>query len=80
MEKKDKELEIESLNLDELDVEELERRLEMSSALGSISTAALWCGTDCGVNCGVDDCSCFGNAVICTVDVCDTDYVDPSSS
>ncbi|CAM2064768.1 hypothetical protein SCOR_05305 [Sulfidibacter corallicola] len=79
MEKK-KELEIENLNMDDLDVEELERRLEMSSALGTVTTAALWCGADCGNLCGVDDCSCLGNAVVCTVDICDSDYVDPSSS
>lgn len=43
--------EVESLNVDGLDVEELERRIELASA---VPTELAWtCSSDCG-----DDCAC----------------------
>lgn len=42
--------EIESLNVDDLDIEELERRVELAS---TVPLADLYdCGTNCGANCG----------------------------
>lgn len=61
--------EIESLNLDDLDVEELERRLELSTGMGTNLVDPLptcdvdggggggGCGTDCGTNVCVGLCS-----------------------
>lgn len=62
------ELEIVSLNLDDLDIEELERRLEMASG---ITALGYLCGADCGSNCvgncgGLCAANCPGN---CTVNV-----------
>jgi hypothetical protein len=45
--------EIESLNVDDLDIEELERRIELSSA-APIDPGVYDCGTNCGANCGTN--------------------------
>lgn len=60
----DKVMEIASLNLDALDVEELERRLEMASA--EVSSAAWICGTN--DNHPPPSCTC--NVVTPPVDTC----------
>lgn len=46
----DKKIEIESLNVDDLDVEELERRIEMASASpeGTGIFDAIYCDVNCG--------------------------------
>jgi hypothetical protein len=72
--------EIELLNADALDVEELERRLEMAVSMPDFG---LYCGADCGSNC-IANCgsncqaNCPGNCVanctaLCGVDGCGTD-------
>jgi hypothetical protein len=57
--KKDERQELESLNIDDLDIEELERRLELASAglsLGAevdcpkLTGCSTYCGTDCYAN------------------------------
>lgn len=73
--------EIESLNLDDLDVEELERRLEMSTGVGGNlvdgsgddggggggSCDTNVCGANCGNLCGVNcGSNCVGNG--CGID------------
>jgi hypothetical protein len=37
-----------SLNLTDLDVEGLERRLELVEPIGDTAAAGYYCGTDCG--------------------------------
>lgn len=70
--------ELESLNADELDIEELERRIEMASTLPD---GFAWiCGADCGNNCignctsnCIGDCpsNCIGNCPAnCVANVC----------
>lgn len=54
----DKKFEIEMLNFDELDVEELERRLEL--AAGSGISPDSWCINNCEDLCGVDGDVCVG--------------------
>lgn len=53
--------EMESLNLDDMDVEELERRVEMSTMMLAPCYVNA-CGADCGTNC-VGNCpsNCVGN-------------------
>lgn len=53
-------LEIESLNADELDIEELEQRIELAPA--SPDPFGWICGVDCG------SLSCVGDGVIVIVD------------
>ncbi len=43
--KDEKLLEIESLNAEDLDVEDLERRIELAAAVGA---DGLWCDVNCG--------------------------------
>jgi hypothetical protein len=75
----DQDREIVSLNIKNLDIQELERRLEL--AAGLIATPDGWvcgadgCGVDCGTNC-VGNCpsNCVGNCTsLCGVDGCGTD-------
>ncbi|HSR67384.1 MAG TPA: hypothetical protein VLU25_05535 [Acidobacteriota bacterium] len=46
--KKDQNQELEPLNLDEMGIEEIERRLEMAVAAAE---AGLYCGSNCGGDC-----------------------------
>jgi hypothetical protein len=76
--------EIESLNSENLDVQELERRLELASMWTDLTTPDCYidtCGADCGSNC-VGNCgsncvgncpsNCVGNCTTnCAVNVCD---------
>jgi hypothetical protein len=57
MDDKKSKAELESLNIDDLDIEELERRLELASAIvasaegcPNLQTCATYCGTDCYAN------------------------------
>ena len=76
---------VQSLNLDALDIRELEQRIEMSVATDPV-TNGYACGADCDSNCTIlDTCSsdCNGNCTSlelcgtddgsCTVDGCITD-------
>lgn len=68
--------EIESLNVEDLDVEALESRMELAAA--NLTDLAWMCGTDtcgCNVYCAID-CNCDGNTcdTLCTYDC--TDCVD----
>jgi hypothetical protein len=69
-----KKQEIEILNYDELDVQELEQRLDMAIA-GGVIVDSWACGVDCSTQCAaycptncVADCSTF-----CVADTCGTD-------
>jgi hypothetical protein len=62
--------EMESLNADDLDIEQLERRIELAGL--SMDPMAWVCGADgnCGVNC---DANCVGDcSTLCGALVCDT--------
>ncbi len=48
----EKHLEIENLNAEDLDVEDLERRVELAAAVGADS---VWCNADCGNNVVIAD-------------------------
>jgi hypothetical protein len=80
--------EIESLNIEELDVEALESRMELAAAnladmawmcgTDTCDCNGLWCSADtcgCNVYCAID-CGCDGNTcdTLCTYDC--TDCVD----
>lgn len=63
--------EIESLNVDDLDIEELERRIELASAMPMLPDGWI-CGADCGSACGAN---CGSNCVglcsaLCAANVC----------
>lgn len=61
--------EMESLNADDIDVEELERRIELSGL--SADPMAWVCGADCGENC-IANCSTLCGALVCDT-YCGTD-------
>lgn len=68
-----KDLEIEILNFEDLDVEELEERLETAVAGGMTPDAWIYCDCD-GIDCGVQ---CSGNCgancgAACGADTCET--------
>jgi hypothetical protein len=75
--------EIISLNAEHLDIEELERRLELASGAPMLPDAWLVCGCDgqnviCGcdgqnVICGCNGTLCGCNGTLCTVDGCGAD-------
>ncbi len=47
--------EIASLNSEDLDVEELERRLELAATVGDPIGVCGWCSVDCpNLKCGID--------------------------
>lgn len=63
--KKKPTVEMESLNLDDLDIEELEHRVELASALP---------GLDCYINCNCDGSNCDCNGTDCSCNAqCGTD-------
>jgi hypothetical protein len=68
--------EITSLNLNDLDVEELERRLELAVGMSSLCYVDI-CGIDgCGVNCPY---ACGANCSnLCAADVCYCPEANPA--
>lgn len=71
MSEEEEDVEIEILNFEDLDVEELEKRLETAAAAGILPDA--WCVVDCGLDNSGGSCPCDGSSCPCDSGGCPCD-------